>query len=268
MSAEHRRRVEQLFDLVAPDYDRHVSFFGALADAFVDWLGVAAGSRAVDLGVGRGAVASRLEAQGAWVAKVDISTEMLRYNRGPRARMDAEQLGFRPGGFDLITSASTLHLLASPAAGLIEAVRCLRPGGRLAIALPRAVTGPWEEYFEILGRYQHRLPPNPFHPTATPVGDLAEALGAAGLSQVSTHDAPVQVPISDPEAFLAGERSHGYRSLFDQLPADARVDVERDILAWLRSKRQEGELLLDRAAVFGVGTQLAANPAERAASPP
>jgi SAM-dependent methyltransferase len=255
VSTQHRHRVEEVFDRVAPDYDRHIPFFAALAESFVDWLDVVSGSRALDLGVGRGAVASRLEAKGAWVAKVDLSSEMLRFNAGPRARMDAEQLGFASGCFDLVTSAFTVHLLEHPRAGMAEAVRCLRPTGRLAIALPRPVTGPWEEYFAILGSYQDRLPPNPFHPTVTPVGDLADALAAAGLVQISTHDVVVRVSIPDPETFLAGERSHGCRSFFDQLPPDAQSDLERDVLQWLRSKQREDELLLDRFAVFGVGTR-------------
>jgi arsenite methyltransferase len=117
----------------------------------IEWLDIPTGGVALDVGSGPGNVtASLARAAGSdgLALGVDISEPMLARavsaEAGPNVgflRADAQQLPFRDGSFDAVTSLAVLQLIPNPSATLAEIVRVLKPGGRVAIMVPTAGRG-------------------------------------------------------------------------------------------------------------------------------
>ena len=146
-----KTRVREMFDSIAPRYDllNHLLSFGVDRLWRRRMVGVvAAGTPAAILDVAAGtgdvavALARRLPA--ARITGIDLSGEMLAVGRGKVARRglcdrielvqgDAEQLPFPDGTFDAVTIGFGIRNFGSIEAGLAEAFRVLRPGGRLCI---------------------------------------------------------------------------------------------------------------------------------------
>lgn len=112
----------------------------------IEWLNIPSGGTALDVGSGPGNVtASLADAAGpdGLALGVDISEPMLaravRNEAGPHVgfiKADAQRLPLRDNTVDAVISTAVLQLVPDPAAALAEMARVLRPGGRLAIAVP------------------------------------------------------------------------------------------------------------------------------------
>lgn len=115
----------------------------------IDLAGLAPGEHVVDVGCGPGVAARRAQQAGAVVVGVDPAAVMLRVARARwRTRPDldwrpgtAEALPVADGWADVVWSLSTVHHWADLDAGLAEARRALRPGGRLVV-LERRIRDP------------------------------------------------------------------------------------------------------------------------------
>lgn len=255
VSDSHVDRVAALFDRVASDYDQHVPFFTAFARRLVEWTHVKAGQRVLDIGTGRGAVATAARAAGASVVAVDIAAEMLRLVDGDRLRADARSLPIRSAAFDAAIGAFSIHLLPDPVQGLKEAARSVRPGGRVVLAHGgRFTSADWDFWFETLARYAHRGTLESSLPAPTPISDHEGTFRALGLLEVRSVEAEIEVTVPDGETFLRGEYAHGARSFFDRLDQEARQELEAELLAGLHAMQQSGGIVLRRASWFTEGT--------------
>ena len=151
-----KTRVREMFDSIAPRYDllNHLLSFGVDRLWRRRMVGVVDGLEGPDggeLGVltphdvtGDVAVALARRLPAARITGIDLSGEMLAVGRGKVARRglcdrielvqgDAEQLSFPDGTFDAVTIGFGIRNFGSIEAGLAEAFRVLRPGGRLCI---------------------------------------------------------------------------------------------------------------------------------------
>ncbi|MDN5819037.1 MAG: class I SAM-dependent methyltransferase [Yaniella sp.] len=95
----------------------------------------------VDLGCGTGLFSAGLKAQNAIVTGVDLSSGMLkraiRHDRiAVAVRADAANTGLPDASSGSVICANILHLHRDPEAVLAEAVRLVRPGGRIAVVTP------------------------------------------------------------------------------------------------------------------------------------
>lgn len=141
------------FDRTAPVYDSWAGGqHGRVATRLVELAAPQKGEHVLDVGTGTGLVAHQvasLVAPGT-VIGIDISQQMLAIARkkalehktrhGANVQfigMAAEHLVFRPEAFELVTMGEALAYLADPTAGLQEAARVLRRGGRLALSCQR-----------------------------------------------------------------------------------------------------------------------------------
>jgi SAM-dependent methyltransferase len=119
-----------------------------------DRLGVQAGERVLDMGCGAGRHAFELYRRGADVVAFDRDADELSAVSDMFAAMraagevpagaeadvkqgDAMQLPFADGEFDRVVAAEVLEHIPDDATAITELVRVLRPGGTLAVTVPR-----------------------------------------------------------------------------------------------------------------------------------
>ncbi len=123
--------------------------------ADLDRLGLRAGDRVLDLGCGFGRHAFEVARRGGRVVALDAGADEVRGVVGILAAMvaagelpdegghagavqgDAWHLPFADGAFDRVICAEVLEHLPDDAAAMAEIARVLRPGGTLAVTVPR-----------------------------------------------------------------------------------------------------------------------------------
>jgi SAM-dependent methyltransferase len=179
-------------------------------------LGVSEGTRLLDVGCGAG-LALRLAAdRGADVSGLDAAEGMLEHARrrvpaAPLVQGEIEQLPFGDASFDIVTGFNSFQYAASPGRALAEAVRVIRPGGRV-LAM---VWGPADQcqsapYLASLGKLMPPPPPGAPGPFAlSDAGVLADLLRGAGLEGVDVRDAPSRWRFPDQATALRGLLSSG-----------------------------------------------------------
>ncbi|BDG60230.1 class I SAM-dependent methyltransferase [Caldinitratiruptor microaerophilus] len=180
-----------LFDAIAGSYDDwYRTPLGAYADRVekeivLDLAAPSSGETAVDLGCGTGQYALALAARGLRVTGVDISARML-----DRARARAEETGLAvrwveadvrevplpSAAFDLATMVTVLEFVPEPERAVAEALRLLRPGGRLVAA----VLGEGSGWARLYREEAERAPDSVFaHARFFTADGLARLLGIA-----------------------------------------------------------------------------------------
>ncbi len=161
----------------ADSYDGHVEIFDAFTDQFSGYavdailarIPAKGQSTILDIGCGSGVVsiaAAKAFGPDCRVTGIDLSAEMLAFaeNKAKSLRLgdrlqftqaDAESIGLPDASFDTVVSLYAWRHLPHPAKALAEALRVLRPGGTLIIAvgsapslksiqgLRRVLTAPW-----------------------------------------------------------------------------------------------------------------------------
>lgn len=138
--AAKRAAVEDMFDRVAPGYDRMNRVISLGMDrrwrrrAIRD-LGLPVGSRVLDLACGTGDLCRDLEAAGCAPVGIDLSQGMLMSARtgAPLVRGDGEALPLASGALDGVICGFAMRNFVDLAAVLIECARVLRAGGRVAM---------------------------------------------------------------------------------------------------------------------------------------
>ena len=111
---------------------------------FLEALALRPGERVLDVGIGPGLLAydmARIVGESGLVAGVDLSEAMAEMSRKRCAEQpwtdfrlaDATSLPFEDGGFDALVSTQVYEYVPDMDAALAEALRVLRPGGRLLI---------------------------------------------------------------------------------------------------------------------------------------
>lgn len=110
-----------------------------MAPRFVDFAGVTAGDRVLDVGCGPGALTAELVMRlgPEAVSAVDPSEPFVAAagERHPGVRVrraSAEELPFDDRGFDAALAQLVVHFMADPVAGLLEMARVTRNGGVVA----------------------------------------------------------------------------------------------------------------------------------------
>jgi len=111
-----------------------------------DRLGVAADERLLDLGCGAGRHAYEAMRRGATVVALDADDTELKQvavimaevrGEGSPVNGDALHLPFPDGAFDRVIAAEVLEHIPPDNAAMAELARVLRPGGTMAVTVPR-----------------------------------------------------------------------------------------------------------------------------------
>lgn len=165
-----------------------------------DRLGVADGDRFLDLGCGFGRHAFAAARRGARVVALDAGMDevvqvrsvlgaMVEARELPRDRVraggvqgDALSLPFADGSFDRIVASEVLEHIVDDTTAIAELVRVLRPGGTMAVTVPRC--GP-EVVNWLLSDAYHDVPGG--HIRIYRRAELARRVTAAGLRPTGGH---------------------------------------------------------------------------------
>ncbi|GGN59992.1 SAM-dependent methyltransferase [Actinoplanes lobatus] len=240
-----------LFDRLADDYDQVVPFFAGFAARFLEVVGPTPGSRMVDVGSGRGAIATAAAARGCAVTAVDAAPRMASLLAAGHPEidvrlMDVHRLDLPDGCFDVATGGFVIHLVADPVRVLGELRRVLRPGGVVALSVPgrREPGHRWERFNRI---WAEVTPPD------RPRMDVPGWLAEAGFTDLRTVDIAVDIPVPDPRTCWDFHMSHGFAARVETLsPADAG-EFRRRSLAELTRMHEDGGIVLDSPAVVHIG---------------
>ncbi len=144
------------------------SKYGAFSDslqrkAVFSMIFVKKGMPVLDIGCGTGRYSVELASKGGIVTGVDPAPEMLKIakQRAKQAKTSvlfknatAEKLPFKPNSFELVVGINVLELASNPEKAVKDALRVLKPGGRLVFgalnkksltALQRRMKGKFKE---------------------------------------------------------------------------------------------------------------------------
>ena len=166
-----------------------------------DRLGVGPGDRVLDLGCGFGRHAFEAARRGASVVALDAGPEEVAQVRGTFAAMiemgeipadhpatavqgDALSLPFDDGTFDRVIASEVLEHIPDDSAAMRELARVLRPGGSMAVTVPRC--GPEVVNWALSDEY-HDTPGG--HVRIYRRSTLERRLSSAGLEPTGHHHA-------------------------------------------------------------------------------
>jgi SAM-dependent methyltransferase len=230
-STEQSRRK---YDQLAERYEEIYFYVADLGQRLIEFADPAPGTRVLDIGAGRGAVARAALARGCAVTAVDASAGMVAhlardYPEMVVRQLDAAALDFPDGSFDLVTAGFVVQILDDPAAALRAIRRVLAPAGMVALSLETQSVDRMQwlhdlntEFFAGPGASSQG--PGPM--TAEALDALLTDAGFTGLTRVSV-DAPRRLPdgpavwdwlgprgLADSLRRLTPERAAAFRARF------------------------------------------------------
>jgi len=243
----------------APEiYAEHLvpAVFAPWAPVLLDAAAVGIGHTVLDVACGTGVVAAaaaeRVGPSGA-VTGVDINPGMIAVaarTRGVRwAQADAARLPFPDGGFDRVLCQAGLQFVPDRLGALREMRRVLRPGGRVALLVWRALHHS-PGFAALADALQTVVGPEAAAVMRAPFvfGDdprpLVTLLDSAGFGDVDVQARAVTVRFASVEAFVRCQRAAS--------PLAAHVDVrhEPDLIAYVAA-RAPAEFPIEAAVASG-----------------
>jgi SAM-dependent methyltransferase len=162
-------------------------------------LGLRAGDRVLDLGCGAGRHAFLAMRHGGYVVALDADAAEIKDTAAMMEALDdagetdgtgsalvgdAVRLPFADGSFDRVIAAEVLEHIPGDRQVLAELARVLRPGGTIAVTVPRWLP---EQVCWALSAAYHQVPGG--HIRIYRRGVLASRLGAAGFELYASHHA-------------------------------------------------------------------------------
>jgi tocopherol O-methyltransferase len=228
----------------------------ALVDDVVRRARVGSGSDVVDVGCGYGATTRLLAAAGARATGLTVSRAQ--YEHARRAGGDATfhhrdwlESGLPDAGFDAVVAIESLSHMADKRGALAEALRVLRPGGRLVacVWLASPAPRPWEIRWllEPICR-EGRLP------GLANAGEYADWAREAGFEGVSVDDVSARVSrtwrVCARRLGLAVLQPSSWRYLADTRNSERRfaLSVLRILAAYRTGAMRYGILTAQRPA--------------------
>jgi ubiquinone/menaquinone biosynthesis C-methylase UbiE len=204
VSADHIAAVELAFSRQAPAFEdpRYADVFVAPSGWMFAPLELNPDDLLLDVAAGTGHAARALAGSVRCAIALDATEAMLAQGQAAAERAgirnlvflrgDAATLPFPDGTFDVVVSRYAVHHFEAPERPLAEMVRCLRPGGRLAVADVVVDEDP------TVAAAQNRLERlrDPSHVRALALAELAALPRPAGLEPVSAEARDLERPLA------------------------------------------------------------------------
>jgi ubiquinone/menaquinone biosynthesis C-methylase UbiE len=248
----------EIFDRLAERYDTVIPFFRGFADQLVELLDPPPGTRLLDVGCGRGALAVPAAARGCTVTAIDRAPRMVKLLAAEHPEldvrvMDAHHLDLPDASYDIVTCGFMIHIVPDPARVLAEMRRVVRPGGTVAFIVPGDWDdgGRWDDYTVLEQEFRKRqIGPG----RSASDEDIEDLLPAGGFADVREHHLQVHIPVADAETCWRFQMSHGFARFVEALsPADAAEFRERAFVEMERMKAAGG-IIVDRGAYAYLAT--------------
>ena len=248
------------FNEVADAYDDVIPFFSTFATRFDEcmlWPDLPA--TVLDLGAGRGAMTARALTRGFRVVAVDAAPRMVellqRDHPGVEAHvMSADSLDFADESFDLVMASFMIHIVPKPEVTMDEALRVLRPGGRIVLTVPGRADGspdPWDDEVNELVKSYRRFQPDGDGRHGNDA-DEEELLKTRGVHGLTSDSVDIALPVPDGDTYWRWMTSHGAGTFARRLPDDKRHQLYRDICDLIASN---GGWTVRRSAAVWQGTK-------------
>lgn len=228
-------RSKRKYDDLADRYEEVYFYVADLGERLISLADPAPGTKALDIGAGRGAVARAALAKGCAVTAVDVSPRMVELLAADLPQisvhcMDAGRLGFPDGAFELVTAGFVLQVLDDPAAALVEIRRVLTPGGSVALSVDTQSIGRlnWlpELTADFFGQGQGSGSSGGAR-AATESDRTDDLLARAGFTDIRRETVTVLQPIPDPPALWDWMMPRGLTEVLKALPADRAEDFRQ-----------------------------------------
>jgi SAM-dependent methyltransferase len=204
VTAEHDAAVRRAFTHQAPAFEdpRFADIFSAPSEWMFAPLALRPEDLLLDVAAGTGHAARVLAPSVRCAVALDATDAMLAEGKAAADRSgldnviflrgDATALPFPAASFDVVVSRYAVHHFATPETPLAEIVRCLRPGGRVAVA---DVVADQDPAVAAVQNHLERLR-DPSHTRMLALEELAAALQRAGLTVISAEAREVERPLA------------------------------------------------------------------------
>lgn len=236
----------------------------SIADALEHVVGRVApkrGENCLDVATGTGWTARRLRAYGANVTGVDIGAGVIAAAKELSPDIDfrvgdAEELAFRDGAFDVVTSTFGVMFVARPEDAARELARVCRRGGRLGLCtwLPGDTI---EGLFKVMRPY---MPPPPANPPPSPfawggIERVNELLGGAFDLKFETGVTTFRMPSAEAawELFVTGYGPA--KTVAAACDETRRDELKRDFIAYHETYLTDLGIAMPRKYLVTIGVR-------------
>ncbi|MFF8982805.1 class I SAM-dependent methyltransferase [Streptomyces globisporus] len=273
-SAEKTAEMQELFDRAAKSYDQSgVEFFGPIGRRLVEFSGISAGNRVLDVGAGRGAAlfpaAEAVGVRGE-VTGIDISEEMVKYANESIAALGLDHVGvttmngqrpeFPAGRFDAVIGSCSLFIWVKTADDVVPYRELLRPGGRFATAAPSffsTVHGKWSLFPDAVSDLLMPYMLQSLKQNGTYDSQFAEAgtnwlvseesilktLAGAGFVDCEVVEEDLPVVVTSGQQWVDFTCTTGMRGMWERIEKEERARVVAEVSRRLDALRADDGLI-------------------------
>jgi ubiquinone/menaquinone biosynthesis C-methylase UbiE len=245
MPSDHNERVQAAFTAQAATFEdsRVNRTFTQDARWLFERLECRSSDLLLDVAAGTGHAARELSSRVRVAVAIDVTPAMLAAGSASAReegvenvifqRGDAASLPFVDGSFDVIVSRFALHHMEAPELALREMTRCLRPGGRMAIADMVSV----EDHEQARAQNRVEIERDHSHTRMLSVSELVAALEGVGLYQIETEVREIDRPL---EPWI--EQSQTEQEVAEAIRRQLRGEIAGGAPTGMRPYEQEGTL--------------------------
>ena len=239
------------YDAIADRYEEMFFYVADLGQRLIELADPKPGSRALDIGAGRGAVTRAALARDCAVTAVDVSPRMMAclatdYPAVDAYVMDIAHLDFPDASFDLVTAGFVVQILPDLPAALAEMHRVLTPGGVLALSLETQSIDRIRWLYELFVEFF--TPPGTAPPADAPgplVDDRLDGLiDAAGFRARTRESVEMPLAFPNPSALWDWLTPRGFTDAVQRLPPDRAQAFHQRFLAAAQTIETNGAITL------------------------
>lgn len=247
------------YDAIVDNYEDIFFYVADAGHQLVDYADPKLGTRVLDVGAGRGAVARAALARGCVVTAIDASARMVErlgsdYPEITARQMDAGRLDFAGGSFDLVTAGFVVQVLDEPAAAIAEIRRVLAPAGMIALSLERQSVGRLQWLHQLQAEIFRSLNPDD---TAVDrdAGYLTEQgldtlLGEGGFINLTKKTIEMPLAMPDPQALWDWMAPQGLTARLRAVPDDRSAEFRRQFFDGAEYMHTHGGIVLEFGATL------------------